>query len=400
MASDPIVAIEVGTTKVRVLVGEVREDGHLMITGVSEQASRGVRKGEIIHFDNALSCIRSALDEADTQSRVTINEVHLLLSGGDIQGMINRGTVPVMGPDHEITQDDIEHVLETAKAVSLPTEREVLHTIQQHFYIDDQHSVIDPEGMESSRLSVASLILHGVRSRFRNTVRVVKTANVDVQDFAFSGLCAALAVLTPEQKESGALVIDLGGGTTDYFAYANQTVAHAGSIAVGGDHITNDMALGLSIHTPQAERLKVEFGSAMVDLSDRDKKVPIPSEGGFAGQYVRLLDVQTIANARMEELFSLIRSQLKEKELHHALGAGVILTGGGARMRRVTELGKKVFEMPCCLGMPKNISGLASVAEATEYAAPVGMLRYAMKTPRKGSAGLPFKALLKVFFGK
>ncbi len=396
----PIVAIEIGTTKVRVLVAEVREDEHLMITGVRDQPSRGVRKGEIVHFDNALSCVRTAFDEAEMQSQVTINAVYVLLSGADIQAGTNKGSVPLVGPEQEILPDDIQHVLDTSKAISLATDREILHSIQQYFYVDDQQPVIDPKGMEGSKLSVDMLIVHGVRNRLRNTIKVVRSAHVEVQDVAFSGLCSALAVLTPEQKESGAIVIDLGGGTTDYFVYAEKAVAMAGTIAVGGDHITNDLGLGLGIPTVQAERVKVEHGSAMVDLSVRGQNISLPAEGGFTGRNVKLVDIQTIIHARVYETLSLVRNQLKEKDFLHLIGAGVILTGSGCKLKRIEELVQKVFQLPCHKGVPRNLSGLAVVTEGAEYAACIGMLRYALKVGSKESSSIPIFSMLKGIFRK
>ena len=196
----PIVAVEIGTTKIRTLIGESREDGHLMITGLGECPSRGIRKSEIVDFDNALACVRTSLHMAEENSHVMINQVHLLVSGGHLQSMIHRGSVPVLDRSDEITKEDMEHCMETARAVNLPQDREVLHTICQHYYVDDQDGVLNPEGMEGVKLAVDMLILHGIRSRLRNMVKVIRSVPIDVQDVAFSGLCAALAVLSPEQK--------------------------------------------------------------------------------------------------------------------------------------------------------------------------------------------------------
>jgi cell division protein FtsA len=384
--TSPIVAIEIGTTKVRVLVAEAREDGHLMITGIGEQASRGIRKGEIVHFDNALTSVKAALDEAETQSRVSIHEVNIILSGGHIQCLVNRGAVPIMGDEREIVTEDVRNAINTAKAVSIPPEREIIHSIQQHFFVDEQPGVVDPEGMEGSKLSVDMLMLHGVRTRLLNILRLVKTAQVEFLDRAFGGLFSSLAVLTPEQKEHGAIVIDIGGGTTDYFVYANKKVALAGTLALGGDHITNDLALGLRVPTSQAERLKIQFGSAMVDLTQREQTVTIPPEGGFTGGQVKVVDVQTIINARVDEIFHMIEEKLVATDLIHHIGAGVILTGGTARLRRLDDLAGKIFNVPCRLGKPRDVSGLAVATEGCEFAAPIGLLRFAEKTGRKSSA--------------
>lgn len=395
-----IASIELGSTCIRVLVGEVREDGHLMITGVGEKPSRGVRKGEIVHFDHALSCVKSAIEEAEAQSRIGVEDIYLAVSGSDISGLVHRGSVPVARGDGVIGEDDVEHVVDTAKAVNLPPDRQILHTIQQHFYVDDQPGVVDPGGMEGAKLSVDVLLIHGVRNRMRNTVRVVRSAQVDAADVAFSGLCSALAVLTPEQKESGVMVIDLGGGTTEFFVYADKAVALGGSIAVGGDHITNDLALGLRIPTIQAERLKAQHGSAMVDLSQRGHSIPIPADGGFAGRHVNHVDVQHIIHARMDEMLAMIRKHLEERDLLHVLGAGIVLTGGGAHLRRVAELAEKTFRVPCSVGKPRNVSGLAVVTEGPEYATGIGMLRYALRSGRQSSPGIPFASWFKSLFGR
>jgi cell division protein FtsA len=370
-----------------VLVGEAREDGHLMVTGVGESPSRGVRKGEIIDFDNALSCVRSALDTAEEQSQVAIRQSHVVVSGAHIRSTVNRGSVPVLAQGGEITAEAIDNVMAVGRAVSLSEDREIIHTICQHFFVDDQKGVVNPEGMEGSKLSVDMLILHCIRNRVRNTVRVVKSAGVDVQDVAFGGLCSGLAVLTGEQKESGVLVIDLGGGTTDYLAYGGKAIACAGSLAVGGDHVTNDIALGLRIPMSQAERLKIDSGNAVPDPKARGQTIMLPAEGGFPERFVKLEDLQTIVHARMEETLSMVKEEMQQYELVPHLGAGVILTGGGAHMRNVKKLAEKVFDLPCTLGQPKGVSGLAVVTEGPDYAAPIGMVRYGFKTGGRAPQG-------------
>ena len=397
----PIVALEIGTTMVRAVIGESRDDGHLMITGLGECPSRGVRKGEIVDFDNALACVREALQLAEENGRVIINQIHLVVSGSHIMSLINRGSVPIMNSRREITDSDIDQVLATARAVSLAPDRQVLHTICQSFHVDDQEGVIDPEGMEGSKLSADMLIIHGVLMRLRNVVKVVRTVRVDVDDVAFGGLCAALAVLTAEDKEAGSVVIDLGGGTTDYVVYAHNAIAAAGSFGVGGDHVTNDIARGLRIPTADAERLKEDAGSAMVEMAARSRKVALPAELGLPGRAVKLSDLHTIIHLRMEETLNLVKSDLIEQNLLHSLGGGVFLTGGGAHMKNIAPLAEKVFGLPCRIGMPRGIAGLAVVTEGPEYAATVGMVRYGVKSmEQKERFGKSLKGLFKTFFGK
>ena len=396
----PVIALELGTTKVRALAGEAREDDHLMILGLGECSSRGISKSEVIDFDAALSCARQALHLAEENAGVSIKQVHLLVKGGHLRTLINRGSIPILNRGGEINRDDIEHVMDTARAVNLPGEQEILHSIGQHFYVDDQRGVINPEGMEGAKLAVDMMMVHGSRTRLRNLVKVVRSVPVDVQDVAFSGLCTALAVLGPEEKSQGALVIDLGGGSTDYVAYAGSAIAAAGSIAVGGDHVTNDLARGLQVTLPQAERLKEEFGSGVVDLAHRGDHVDLSAEGGPRSRLVRLGDLQTITSLRLEETLTLIREELEKRDLLHYLGSGVFLTGGGAYLSRAVPLAERVFNLPCQLGKPRDVSGLAVATDGPEYAAPIGMLRYAMRTARRPNRGSLLTDWLRTLLGR
>ncbi len=386
---------------VRAVIGESRDDGHLMITGLGECPSRGVRKGEIVDFDNALACVREALQLAEENGRVTINEVHLVVSGGHISSLVNRGSVPILNSRKEITEADIDHVLETARAVNLAQDRLVLHTISQCFHVDDQPGVIDPDGMEGSKLAADMLIIHGLRTRLRNIVKVVRTVKVEVADVAFSGLCAALAVLSAEDKEAGSMVIDLGGGTTDYVVYAHNAIAAAGSFGVGGDHVTNDIARGLRIPIADAEKLKEESGSAMVEMAARSQKVALPADSGLAERAVKLSDIHTITHLRMEETLTLVKNELVEKNLLRSLGGGVVLAGGGAHLKNVVKLAEKVFGLPCRIGKPRGVAGLATVTEGPEYAAIVGMARYGIKSLEQAErSGKSFIDIVRKLFGK
>lgn len=400
MSLPPVAALEIGTSKVRALVGEAREDGQIMITGLGEVPSRGIRKAEVIDLEMALASVKSALRAAEESSQVNIAEVHLVVSGGHIQGLINRGSVPIPQPDREITAEDMEHALEIARACSLSNERATMHTITQRYLIDEHHSVLNPQGMEGAKLSVDMLILHGLRGRLRNTVKVVRSVPLEVQDVAFGGLCSALAVLSPTMKERGVLVIDLGGGTTDYLVYAQNCIAWAGSLALGGDHVTNDIATGLGLTTSQAEQAKELYGSAQADFSLRGQKVAVPSDVAGGDRFVSLHDLRTIAHLRMEETLSMIRDELVHQDLLHHLGAGVVLCGGGARLADMDKLAGRLFETVCRIGKPRLFSGSAAVLAGPEYAATAGMVRYAISAMQR-SAQTPgsLRNILRTIFG-
>jgi cell division protein FtsA len=400
MAVTPVVALEIGTAKVRALVGEEREGDYLMITGVGECPARGVRKGEITDFDNALSCVEHALEMAEQQSKVRIHEVHVVVSGSHIQGTLNRATSPIIPADSEITEDHIEQVMEAARAISLPPERQVLHSIHQQFFVDDQEGVTNPEGMVGAKLAVSMLILHGVRNRIKNVLRVASSARVEVADCAFGGLCAALAVLTPEQKESGCVVIDLGAGTTDYVVYANRCIALAGSLGVGGDHITNDLAMVLGIPSAAAEKIKVDLGLPHPDAAPSDEPFTIQPSGGFAGRTVRRADVEAIMRVRMEETLGLVQEELARHQLQQVMGAGVILTGGGTRLRQIEDFAAAEMNMPCSIGRPRNVSGIATATEGPEYAVTIGMLRYGLRSAAREARSGGLFGLLGRWLGR
>lgn len=385
MAIAPVVGLEIGTSKVIALVGEFREDGVIMITGMGERPSTGVRKGEIIDFENAAHCVKSVLTMAEERSNVEIREVLLAVSGGHIQSVVNLGTVPVYDQGGEITREDVEDVMDVARAVSLPPERDVLHTISQYFYIDKDQRVINPEGMEGAQLSVNMLVVHGVRTRLNSTMRVARNAQVEVQDVACGGLSSALAVLTAEQKKSGVVVIDIGGGTTDYVVYAEGIVASVGVLGVGGDHVTNDIAIGFSIPMAQAEQLKRESGSVDVQAAAAEATVTLPPEGGFTGRVVPIRALNTILHARMDELLTMIRRRLDREDVLHHLGAGIVLTGGVARTAGLVPLAESIFGLPCTIGRPRNVSGLVTASSGPEYATACGLVQYGFKAVRETS---------------
>lgn len=398
MGLAPIVALEIGTTKVVALVGELREDNHIVISGLGEHTSSGVRKGEMVDFENARICVKEALGAAEETAQVAIHQVHLAFSGGDIQSLVNRGTTPITSPSEGVTRDDVEQVTELARAVTLPPNRQILHSIGQIFYVDDQR-VARPENFDCSTLALDMLLLHAQESQIRNTVKLLRNdLNIDVVDTAFGGLCSALAVLTPEQKEGGVLVIDLGGGTTTYTAYAAGTFAAAGAYGIGGDHVTNDIALAFNIPRQQADRLKREVGSALAEDPGAAARVTLPAEVGYPGRSVSMAGLNTVIHLRMSELFQFILRDIERKGIGHQIGAGVVLTGGGAQMKGLIKLAERIFHAPCMVGRPIGFSGLAAATEKPECSTAAGLLRYAFKNATGGRRRRPIITAIKDFF--
>jgi cell division protein FtsA len=371
--------LEIGTTKVVTLVGEEREGGNVVITGMGEHSSSGVRKGEIVDIENAAVCVHSALAMAEESAKVAIRQVHLAVSGAHIQARTSRGSVPVQDRERGVTKGDIAKAIEIAKTVQLPPERAVLHSLTQYYCLDGQERVLRPEGMEGALLGVDMLILHGLRSRIHNSVRVVEGLLLDVGEEVFGGLCSAISVVTPEQRNAGVIVLDIGGGTTEYAAYAGDVLVALGVIAVGGDHITNDIALGLTVPPGRAEQLKREMASAVSRPEKAGRKISVPAEVGFAGRELTLRSLDTIVAARVDELLHAVRERLEGHVSLRQIGAGVVLTGGSARLLGIKEAAENVFGVSAMLGRPCGVSGLSAVTEGPEYATATGLVQYALR---------------------
>lgn len=383
MAVSLLSVLEIGTTSVKVLMGEVREDGGIMIAGVGEAESRGVRKGEIVDFELALQSVRSAMEDAEQNAEESIGEsIYLVASAGRAASLLHAAGIPVLNeyeePGGEVTSDDVEHLLEVARKISLPNDRMRLHTLQQNFEVDGRGGIVNPAGMLAEELRVGMVLIHGGRSAIENLKKLMQSVPVTCEDAAFGGFCSALAVLTNEQKRAGVVVVDLGGGTTDFVVYNSGMLRLAGSIAVGGDHVTADISSGLNINRRQAETLKKESGSAIINRMDGEQNLSIPSEGGFSGRVVRSATLQTIIHARMEETFRLIADQLEENHLSGMLCGGIVLTGGGSALNGIADLAQQVFNAPAHIGKAQDCTGISTQnKDDARFAALIGGIRYA-----------------------
>lgn len=403
-SSSIIVGLDIGTSKVCAVVGEETESGALTIIGLGQARSRGVRKGEIVDFDLAAEDIRAAVAEAEQMADVEIRRVYLGVTGGQIQGLNNRGYHPVASADREISQDDVQDVIRNAKAVNLSTEHSIIHTVRQHFIVDDQGGIQNPVGMLGARVEVDVHVIHGVRNRLQNTIRTVKGLQIEVEDICFSGLASSMAVLNNEQKELGALVIDLGAGVTEYAVHANGIVTHSGVLAVGGDHVSNDLALGLKVSLGRAEQLKIEHGSAFCDDAARGQTITLTSDTGLTDKTVNLEHLRRIMAARLEETFEIIAQSLGKDGLNDGLRAGVFLCGGGARVPRVKELAEEIFGLPVSFATAGSLSGTTAALDQPEFCAGIGLVKFGAMQARgraRGGRGFPgLRAALGQLLGK
>jgi cell division protein FtsA len=395
-----IVGLEIGTSKVCAVVGELNAEGALNVVGVGQARSRGVRKGEIADPSVAEEDVRHAIVEAEQMADVEIRSVYLGVTGGHIRGFNNRGVHPVVSADREITEEDVQDVIKNAKAINLPAQNHVIHAIRQHFLVDGRDSITNPVGMLGSRVEVDVHVVHGNLNRLQNAIRTVKGLQLEVDDIVFCGLGSSLALLTNEQKELGSLVIDIGGGTTEYVIYSNGIIKHTGVLAVGGDHVSNDLAYGLKISLSRAERLKLDHGSALVEEADKGRTITATDDHGLPTKVVNVEHLRRIMSLRLEEIFQLIGQDLEQAGALDYLRSGVFLCGGGARIPLIDKLAEQVLQMPVTLGKTSSISGLKSALDQPEFATAIGLVKFGSFQQRKRAVKASLAEGLKSTIGQ
>ncbi len=401
MASSNIyVGLEIGTSKVCIVVGEVRSDGAIKILGVGQHPSAGVRKGEVVDSETVQTCLHDALMRAEERSDVEVNTVFLAVTGSHIKSVNNRGTIRVADEQMEITPEDLEEVKKIARDVPLPKENGYIHSIIQHYFVDGQDKVLNPLGMLGQKLEADYHIVHGVKTRIQNAIKCVREVPLEVEDIVFSPVAAAQVVLNREAKNEGALLIDIGGGTTDYICFVDGAVVASGCVAVGGDHITNDIALVLKIPLARAEKLKVTHGSASVkNVIDQEISVE-----GETGKKVSQEMLNGIMNARVTELLTVVAEPLRQQGLLDKLGKGIFLTGGSSLMKGIGDLAEDIFGVPVQKAGSSSMSGPSALFENPQYATPVGLIRYAQlldeQKPKKGALSKLGQKFERIFGGK
>jgi cell division protein FtsA len=378
---DPVVGLEIGTSKVVALVGDMQEDHTIAVLGMGEAPSIGIRKGEVVDMEKAVTCIRRALADAERMSDVAVHEVVVAISGGHIRGNIYPGVTPVRGEGGTVDEDDLESVGELARSVQLGADRDMLHTINQLYALDDNAGVFNPIGMVGHKLSLSILGIHGSHTHIGTVERTVERAQVDVKDIVFGGLASALGVLTPDQKRNGVVVIDLGAGTTDYIAYGDGVICCAGSLGIGGDHVTNDLVHAFGLQQLRTEKLKREYGMAIVPDGDDTGDIRLAPDVGFQGRSIPARALYTVIHARMEETLLKVKRRLDEEYVLIRASAGVVFTGGGAYMRGIEELGRRVFGVPCRVGRLGGDARMGGSCAVTgpEYATCYGLVEYTLR---------------------
>ena len=389
MAKDHIVVgLEIGTSKICVVVGELKRDGSVQILGVGEAPARGVRKGEIVDIETCGKCVREAVADAEEKSDVMIKNVYLGITGAHIQSFNNRGSYVLPDDREKIDSGDHSRVQEEARTAPIPAQNMFIHTILQHYYVDGQDGVLNPVGMFGKKLEADFHIVHGVANRIKNSIQCLCDLDIEIEDIIFCPYAAAQAVLDQSQKNIGALMVDMGGGTTDYVLYTGAAVKQSGCIGVGGDHITNDLSLGLHLPMGKAELLKIKEGSCELGGSLPGETVSLKDEHGFAGKEVEREMLNTIIHMRVRETFELLKRELDKAHYLRYVGAGMVLTGGSSQLRGIRELAEEVLQIPVQLCQAQNVSGVTSAFENPQYSTAIGLAKYAQATFDDDSGGL------------
>src|SRR6187397_1064811 len=374
-----LVGLDVGTSTIAVIVGELMDDGGLDIIGIGLAESKGIRRGVVNNVDSAAESIKRALDEAELTAGVEIDSVHLALSGAHVKAFNSRGVVAVAGRNREITREDVKRAIDAARAVALPGGREILHVLPQDFVVDDVDGVASPIGMTGSRLEVNVHVVTGSASSMQNMIACVNRAGVEVVDTVLEQLAASESVLTPDEKELGVALVDIGGGTTGFAVFERGSLWHTGVIAVGGDHFTNDIAVGLRTPIPDAEKIKRRCGCALSAMVDEDETMEVASVGGRKPRVMARRILSEILQPRAEEIFHLVWDEIRRAGYEKSLNSGIVLTGGGAILDGMPEIAEQIFDLPIRRGCPTGVGGLADHVGTPEFATAVGLVLYAQR---------------------
>jgi len=380
---DFVVGLDIGTTKICCIVAEIVEAGPqpvVDIVGIGTAPSTGLRKGCVINIDSTVESITKAVEEAELMAGIEISGVYTGIAGGHIKSFNSTGIVAIK--DKEINEQDVQRVIDAAKAVAIPLDREVIHIIPQEYIIDEQDGIRDPIGMSGVRLEAKVHIVTGAVSSAQNIIKCANKAGLNVSEICLEPIASSEAVLSPDEKELGVVLVDIGGGTSDIAVFKEGAVVHTGVLAIGGNHITNDISVGLRTPQNEAERIKIKYGCALAALVKPDETIEVPGVGGRKSRIVSRRLLAEIIEPRVEEIFSLIQREVMKSGYQELLSGGVVITGGSALLEGMPELAEFVFEMPVKRGIPQGIGGLRDVVNSPKFATGVGLLKFGA---RKGS---------------
>jgi len=376
-----VVGLDIGTTKICTVVGEISE-GEIRIIGLGTAPSKGLRKGVVINIESTVQSIKKAVEEAELMAGSHITSVYAGIAGGHIKGINSHGVIAVK--NKEIGSSDVKRVIDAASAVAIPMDREVIHIIPQEFIVDEQDGIRDPVGMSGVRLEGRVHIVTGAITSAQNIVKCANRAGLDVDDIVLEQLGSSEAVLTPEEKELGVAIIDIGGGTTDLVIFSNGSIKHTAVFSLAGSHITNDISMGLRTPAEDAEKIKIRYGCSLASLVRKDETIEVPSVGGRKPRVLSRQTLTEIIEPRVEEILALVHNEIVRTGYSNLIASGIILTGGSAIMEGMPELAEQIFNVPVRRGTPIGIGGLVDLVNSPMYATGVGLVLYGSRNKAQG----------------
>ncbi|MFQ5718518.1 MAG: cell division protein FtsA [Acidobacteriota bacterium] len=378
-APAPLAGIDIGTTKVTVVVGERNGDGRPRLCGIGSVPCKGMRKGVLVNLESVCKALHTAVEEAEAMAGVEISSAFISVAGGHVRSFNSRGGVKISGRDGEVTEEDIERVLSAAQTISLPPDREIFHVLPQEYALDGQRGIKQPVGLAGQRLLANVHVVTGATGTIQNIAGCVNRAGIEVADVVLGQIASAESVLLPDERELGALLIDIGGGTTDVAIFEKDTIWHTSVLPAGGDNFTNDIAVGLRTPIPDAERIKLRFGCASSEMVGSDETLEVPSVGGRKGRILSRQVLCEILEPRAEEIFTLVAEDVKNSGHDHAARSGAVLTGGGSILDGIVEVAEKALDMPVRRGVPECVEGLVDVSGNPKYATAAGLLSFGIR---------------------
>ncbi len=401
---DLIVGLDIGTSKIVAIVAEIKPEGGFEIVGLGSYPSRGLKKGVVVNIETTVSAIQRALEEVELMADCKISEVYTGIAGSHIRGFNSHGMVAIK--DKEVTAFDVEKVMETAKAVNIPADQQILHILNQEFIVDGQEDVREPIGMSGIRLEVKVHIVTGAVSAAQNIIKCVHRCGLEVRDLILQPLASAIAVLSDDEKDLGVCLVDIGGGTTDIAVFTNGAIRHTSVIPIAGDQITNDIAMALRTPTKDAEDIKCRYGCALRGLADVREMIEVPDVGNRGARQLSKQTLAEVIEPRVEELYLLIQAELRRSGFEQLLSSGIVITGGTSSLQGMVELGEEIFHMPVRLGLPKYTGGLEEVIKTPRYSTGIGLIMAGIDEQRhhhnhlKGGSAKQVFARMKGWFQK
>ena len=378
-----VVGLDIGTSKVVAIVGEIKIDGTMEIIGIGSHPSRGLKKGVVVNIESTVQSIQRAVEEAELMAGCEIHSVYAGIAGSHVRSLNSHGIVAIK--DKEVVQGDVERVIDAAKAVAIPADQKILHVLPQEYIIDSQEGIRDPIGMSGVRLEAKVHIVTGADSAAQNIVKCVQRCGLAVDDIVLEQLASSYAVLTDDEKDLGVCVVDIGGGTTDIAVFGGGAIRHTAVIPIAGDQVTNDIAVSMRTPTQYAEDIKLRYACALAQLANPDESIEVPSVGDRPARRLARQTLAEIVEPRYEELFALIADELRRSGFEESVATGIVLTGGSARMEGAIELAEEIFHVPVRLGLPGHVKGLVDVVRSPIYSTGVGLLLYARENTSPAS---------------